>query len=239
MTEYKGKQNIEQELRVVIRHILSLIESGEAEPGGRLPAERKMAEATGVSRAKVRLALEKLESFGLVRILPQSGSVLLSCPRAALINQFSNFLDVTRFDFYSLVKVRTLLEAESVRLCALNHNEEDIQILRGALKDFEDHVLTPHRDEKDFAFHTAIAKCSHNPVLYHLLLIITTDVLGFYRRLRACAVSPEQVLKEHRLILEMIEKGDADGAVKALHSHFEDITNFASGNPCEIPRFMF
>ena len=236
MTEYKGKKNIERELNTVIQHILTLIENGTVAPGERLPAERKIAEESGISRAKVRLALEKLQSYGLVNILPQSGSVLASHPRTALINQLNNFLEVTRFDFYSLVSVRTLLEAESVRLCAQNHTDEEIEQLRSALQDFEEHLYTPQRDEKDLAFHTAIAKCSHNPVLYNLLLIITPDVLGFYRRLRACAVAAEDVLSEHKMILDLIEKGDADGASEALHRHFADIMNFAAGNPCEIPR---
>ena len=227
MTEYKGKQNIEQELRVVIRHILSLIESGEAEPGGRLPAERKMAEATGVSRAKVRLALEKLESFGLVRILPQSGSVLMSCPRAALINQFINFLDVTRFDFYSLVKVRTLLEAESVRLCALNHNDGDIQILRGALKDFEDHVLTPHRDEKDFAFHRELARSSHNPVLVDLLGTIVPDIMRYYHKYRFCSVPERRVSTEHREFVARLHAHDEQGMRQLVLTHLENQINFA------------
>ncbi len=236
MTEYKGKKNIEEALNIVIRYIRDILRSGEVSPGERLPAERKLAEDTGVSRAKVRLALERLESYGVVKTLPQSGTVLSDHSRTALLNQMNSIIDSINFDFASLVNVRTLLEAESVRLCALNHTDEDIEVLRAAFQDFADNQHTPLRDEKDFAFHTAIARCSHNPVIYNLLLMITPDVLSFYRRLSACAVPVETVLEEHRTILELIEKGDAEAASQALRNHFSDIMNFAANNPCEVPR---
>lgn len=237
MTEYKGKKNIEKEVESVIVHIRSLLERGEVNPGERLPAERKISADTGVSRAKVRLALERLESFGLVSILPQSGTVVSPLTRTALVRQLWNITDGSRFDFNSLVQVRNILEAASVRLCAVNATPEDIASMEHALQDFADNVHTPQRDEKDFAFHSTLARCCHNPVIYQLLLMITPDVLRFYRSLKACAVSPEQVMEEHRRILDCIRRGDPDGAEKALRQHFADITAFAVSNKEEIPRF--
>lgn len=236
MTEYKGKRNIEEEVDIVIRHIKDLIENGEANPGDRLPAERKLSAETGVSRAKVRLALERLESYGVLMILPQSGSVLVQHPRTALVRQLSNILEGSNYDFNSLVQVRNLLEAESVRLCALNHNDADIAILERSVQDFIENAYSPARDEKDFAFHTTIARCSHNEVIYQLLLMITPHVLVFYRKLKACSSSPEGVIAEHRRILDCIKRGDAPAAVEALKQHFADITAFAASNKGEVPR---
>ena len=237
MTEYKGKKNIEKEVEHVIRHVRELLEAGEVTPGERLPAERKISADTGVSRAKVRLALERLESYGLVTILPQSGSVLSSQPRTALERQLSNIIESSNYDFNSLVQVRNLLETASVRLCAENHTPEDIAIMEKSMQDFVDNAYGPLRDEKDFAFHSTIARCCHNPVIYHLLLMITPDVLGFYRRLKACSSSPEGVIKEHSAILECIKNSDPDGAERALKQHFADITAFAAANKKEVPRF--
>ena len=45
----------------VINHIRTLLDSGRLFPGDRLPAERKMSEQLGVSRAHVRTAFQKLE----------------------------------------------------------------------------------------------------------------------------------------------------------------------------------
>ena len=110
MREYKGKKSIEQEISSVICYLRELLEQGDVNPGERLPAERKISEDTGVSRAKVRLGLERLESYGVIKILPQSGSVLSHHSRTSLITQISSIFDGSSFDFNSLVQVRTLLE---------------------------------------------------------------------------------------------------------------------------------
>ena len=159
-----GKKSSGAEIEKVIRHIQSLIASGRLLPGDRLPAERKLSSEVGVSRAQVRSALERLEFYGVIKTFPQSGSVLAEHSPSVMINQISNMLEVESFDFYSLVTVRILLETEAIRLCALNRTEEDMSALNDALADFEAHVDTDLRDEKDLAFHIAIAKASHNPV---------------------------------------------------------------------------
>lgn len=238
MTEYKGKRNTEEEVIAVIKHICELVDTDQVVPGGRLPAERKISADTGVSRAKVRLALERLESYGVLEILPQSGSVLSPLSKTALIRQMTNIIEGVSFDFNSLVQVRNILEEAAVRFCAVNHTPEDVILMEQAYQDFVDHVHGPLRDEKDFAFHSTIARCCHNPVIYHLLLMIAPDVLHYYRSLKACTVSPETVSEEHRLILDRILASDPDGAQKALKDHFALISDFASGSKQKIHKYI-
>lgn len=235
MTEYKGKKSIEKELQCVFRYIRSLVESGAAAPGTRLPAERKIAEESGVSRAKVRLALERMESYGVVKILPQSGSVLSNHSREILAKQISSLEEINAYDFSSLVHVRSLLEVEAVRLCAVNHTEEELGMVKAALDDFIENADTPLRDEKDMAFHTAIAHYCHNNVIYSLLLMIGPDVLDYYHRLNACAMPPEGVIEEHKRIVEMIALRDPDGAEREILKHFKAITAFSAERSEMIP----
>ena len=231
-----GKKSSGAEIEKVIRHIQSLIASGRLIPGDRLPAERKLSSEVGVSRAQVRSALERLEFYGVIKTFPQSGSVLAEHSPSVMINQISNMLEVESFDFYSLVTVRILLETEAIRLCALNRTEEDMSALNDALADFEAHVDTDLRDEKDLAFHIAIAKASHNPVIASLLLVITPQVLEYYRRLKACTVTGEQVTIEHRAMLECIVKKESDKAQECIKEHFLAISEFAGKHSGSIPR---
>lgn len=235
MTEYKGKKSIENELKCVFRYIRNLIENGTVSPGERLPAERKIALETGVSRAKVRLALERMESYGVVMILPQSGSVLASHSRPILAKQISNLEENKAYDFSSLVHVRTLLEVEAARLCAVNRTSDELDAVKAALDDFIENAYTPLRDEKDMAFHTTIARCCHNPVIYSLLLMIGPDVLDYYHRLNACAMPPEGVIEDHKRIVDMIAAGDPDGAEREICNHFVAITSFAAERSEKIP----
>ncbi len=62
----------------VIKYVQTAIENHELLPGDRLPAERKLAEMLGVSRNVVRQSIQKLELYGIVTTLPQSGTFISS-----------------------------------------------------------------------------------------------------------------------------------------------------------------
>ena len=70
-------QSLETPTDKVISKIKELIISGVLKPGDKLPAERKMAIEFGFGRTHVREALHKLEFYGIIKTLPQSGSVVM------------------------------------------------------------------------------------------------------------------------------------------------------------------
>lgn len=230
------KKSAGAEVETVIRHIQTLVSCGRLLPGDRLPAERKLSEDLGVSRAQVRLALERLAFYGVVRTFPQSGSVLSDHAPSVIVGQISNMLEVESFDFYSLVHVRYILETEAIRLCAANRTDEDLKAIRHAHQDFIQCAGSELRDEKDFAFHTAIAKASHNPVIASLLLVVTPQVLEYYRRLKACTIGPDMVISEHQKMLEYIEKKDPESAAACLRDHLTAIREFAAKHSGTLPR---
>lgn len=224
------------ETEKVIRYVQGMVADGRLLPGDRLPAERKISETLKVTRAQVRLALERLAFYGVIQTFPQSGSVLVDHAPSVIVNQIGNMLEVESFDFYSLVHVRIILEIEAIRLCALNRTSEDLKSLRLALDDFEKNALTELRDEKDFAYHSAISKASHNPVIASLLLVITPQVLEYYRKLKACTVPVGTVIEEHREMLRCIEKKDPQAAEACLRDHFAAIREFAAQHSGFLPR---
>ncbi len=212
----------------VLQHIRTLLDSGRLLPGDRLPAERKMAEQLGVSRAHVRTAFQKLEFYGIVKTYPQSGTIVAQQTVQVLESLISDLLRIDSYDFYSLVYVRVLLEAESVKLCAVNRTEADIETMKAALEESDRFLGTDRQVEKDFAFHSSIARAAHNPVIASLLLVITPDVLNYFRRFRVCEVSQEQVYAEHHQLLDAIVAGDAEAAEKVLRKHLQEISLFAT-----------
>ena len=46
------------------------------EPGEKLPSERLLADRLGVSRGSIRNAIQKLEFYGLLKSMPQSGTFI-------------------------------------------------------------------------------------------------------------------------------------------------------------------
>ena len=114
---------------VVISKIKEMISNGILKPGDRLPAERKMALDFGVGRAQVREALHKLEFYGIIKTLPQSGSVINGLDINTLDGLIGDVLNLQDYDFYSLVESRFILEVNTIRLCAERWNNEDIKNL--------------------------------------------------------------------------------------------------------------
>lgn len=212
----------------VLQHIRTLLDSGRLLPGDRLPAERKMAEQLGVSRAHVRTAFQKLEFYGIVKTYPQSGTVVAQQTVQVLESLITDMLQIDSYDFYSLVYVRMLLETEAVKLCAQNRTETDIETMKAALESSDNYLGTDRQVEKDFAFHSSIARGAHNPVIASLLLVITPDVLNYFRKFRVCDISQEQVRAEHHQLLDAIIAGDAPLAEQLLRNHLRDITQFAT-----------
>ncbi|MBQ2522132.1 MAG: FadR family transcriptional regulator [Bacteroidales bacterium] len=223
-------------IAAILDGMITLLDAGRLIPGERIPSERRLAEMLGVSRSNVRLALQRMEFYGILRTYPQSGSVLADYSPSVLRNQIREMREAGSFDFRSLVSVRVLLEKEAIRRCATLRTEEDLLRLERALADFQANMETPLRDEKDLAFHLTIAKASHNPVIASLLLTITPEVLKYYRHYSACAMPAQQIYLEHKKMLDCIRAQDADAAGQCIEQHFQAITRLAEKVLANVPR---
>lgn len=219
-------QNIESPTDKVISQIKELISSGVLKPGDKLPAERKLAQEFGFGRTQIREALHKLEFYGIIKTLPQSGSVINGLDINTLDGLISDVLNLQNYDFYSLVETRVVLEVNAIRLCAERRTENDIVNLEKAHENFVKYYDTPDRVSHDFAFHRAIAEASHNPVFKALLMIVIPDILTIYQRDRIC-VPNKEVIEEHSQMLECIKNKDPEKAVAIMNKHLNGVLNFA------------
>jgi DNA-binding LacI/PurR family transcriptional regulator/biotin operon repressor len=59
-----------------IAHVRQLLRQGSLRPAAKLPSENRLASQLGVSRGTVRLALQRLESEGLIRNLGRRGRIV-------------------------------------------------------------------------------------------------------------------------------------------------------------------
>ena len=210
----------------VISKIKELINSGILKPGDRLPAERKMAEEFGFGRTQVREALHKLEFYGIIKTLPQSGSVINSLDITAIDGLISDVLHLQNYDFYSLVETRIMLEVNAISLCAERWTESDMIEIEAAHNNFLKYWNTEERVSYDFAFHRAIAEASHNHVIKSMLMIITPDILSIYNKERFCSPSTS-VVEEHVRMLECIKNRDRQEASRLMEQHMQGVLEFA------------
>ena len=107
----------------IISKIRDLINLKNLEPGDKLPSERMLSEKFEVSRSNVREAIQKLEFYGLLKSIPQSGTFVANIGVTAMNGMIEDILRLEEPDFKSLVETRILLELKTARLAALRRTE--------------------------------------------------------------------------------------------------------------------
>ena len=103
----------------IIASIKDLINLKNLEPGDKLPAERVLSEKFKVSRSNVREAIQKLEFYGILKSIPQSGTFVANIGVIAMNGMIEDIIQLETPDFKSLVETRILLELKTTRLAAI------------------------------------------------------------------------------------------------------------------------
>ncbi|MEM8525568.1 MAG: FadR/GntR family transcriptional regulator [Bacteroidota bacterium] len=220
---------IETPVDKIIRQIKELITSGQLKAGDRLPPERKLAEKLGVGRTSVRDAIRKLEFYGILKTLPQSGTIVAGMGITALEGLITDVLKVEDSGFAALVETRVILETQSARLAAMRRTEQDIENIKQALVAHENRVKEGAQAvEEDLLFHLKISEASKNPVLKSLMLIITPDIINSFIQLDVCkARRIHQSLEEHQNIFDHIIAQKPEEAAAAMKEHLSDVFEYS------------
>lgn len=195
----------------IIAKVKVLINAKNLEPGEKLPSERMLSEKFGVSRNSVREAIKKLEFYGLLKSIPQSGTFIANIGVTAMNGMIDDILRLENHNFKSLVETRILLELKTVRLAALRRSEEDLMQIKQALDLYAQKVIDGQDAvQEDLLFHLAIAKASGNSSMNTFMLLIIPEIITNFEKYHVC---------------------DSDQAVKGIKEH-EDIYNaIKSQNP--------
>ncbi len=231
MLDNLDRIHIKDPVDIIISQIRDSIISGLIKPGEKLPPERKLADKLGVSRNQVREAINKLSFYGLVKVLPQSGTIVTGTGTIALEGLISDVLKIEDNDFQSLVETRILLEKEAARLAAINRTKEDMEIMAKALMNYERKLERNETAiEEDLHFHIKIAEAGKNNVLKSLMMVITPDIVKRFIDLKVCDDADNQMnIQEHREILKMISEKKPDCAVHAMEQHLSGLRDFKFG----------
>ena len=221
---------IETPVDKIIKQIRSLITSGQLKPGDRLPPERKLAERLGVGRTHVRDAIRKLEFYGILKTLPQSGTIVSGIGIAALEGLITDVLKLENNDFASLVETRVLLETNAAGLAAQRRTPEDIINIEKASAAYRAKVEAGQQAvEEDLMFHLKIAEASKNSVLNSLMLVIVPDIISSFIKLDICKEDHfNKVLVEHDEIVKHIVNQEPELASQAMRNHLSDVIKYSN-----------
>ena len=212
----------------IITKIRELINFKNLEPGDKLPSERMMAEKFGVSRGNLREAIQKLEFYGLLKSIPQSGTFVANIGVIALNGMIDDILQLKDPDFKSLVETRILLELKSVRLASLRRSEQDLMQIETALKAYSEKVMKGEDAvQEDLLFHLAIANASGNSTLNTFMLKITPEIITNFEKYHVCDANQAFMgIDEHQAVFDAIVKQDPGLAKQKMKEHFKALYQY-------------
>ncbi|RXP45226.1 FadR family transcriptional regulator [Lutibacter sp. HS1-25] len=214
----------------IISKIRDLINYKNLEPGDKLPSERMLSEKFDVTRSNVREAIQKLEFYGLLKSIPQSGTFVANIGVIALNGMIDDILRLDKPDFKSLVETRIVLELKTAQLAALRRTEEDLVDIKQALDAYSEKVLRGEEAiQEDLLFHLSIAKAGKNSTLNTLMLMITPEIITNFEQYHVCdkklAISG---IKEHTAIFESIRDQDAVRGKEEMRTHFKNLYEYCN-----------
>ncbi|PRY48408.1 DNA-binding GntR family transcriptional regulator [Geodermatophilus tzadiensis] len=180
--------------------------SGRYRPGDHL-GEVELAGSLGVSRGTVREALRHLQQEGLV---------------TAGTRGMLRVNSLTPAEVHELFRVRAALEALAVReVVASPRREAAAAALREAVEQLSDEADPAARMEADLAFHLQLCRLSGNSMLVEAWQRLEG-------RMRVAILNgadwqaPMMARERHVPIVEAIERGDAEAAVRVVDDHMSD-----------------
>lgn len=225
------KIKIESPIDIIIKQVRTQITNGQLKPGDRLPSERQLSEKFGVGRTLVREAIKKMEAYGILYSIPQSGTFISDIDSSVLVDLISDIYKIYNIDFFSLVETREMLELNSARLCAIRRTDNDLKQIEEAVLKYEEAVLHGvDTVEPDLAIHRAIVSGTQNKILKSLLLSIIPDIITTYHEYKMCSTSLEtdRATREHKALYLAIKAGDAIEAEKIMSRHLENVMRYAN-----------
>lgn len=202
-----------------VRHIQHRIISGDLRPGDRLPPERELAAAMGISRSLVNTGMLELESQGLVRMAPRRGTFVNDYRLdgtftflTGLMNYQSDAIDPQLLA--GMLEFRNWMEQQAARYAALRATDEELAALRvqyermrgGDGADVVDASVT---------FHTLLHAASHNDIMAMLFRSMRPIVGQLTAAHYASSADKDGILALHETLLRALERRDADAAATA------------------------
>lgn len=194
---------------VVFQTLRKAILTGELKPGERL-MEIHLADKLGVSRTPIREAIHKLELEGLVTMLPRRGAMVS---------------EISENGLRDVLEVRRSLDAFCAELAAVRISDSGKEALKEAFNAFIEAVSTKDATimaKADVAFHDIIIKATGNDRLITIINNLGEQMYRYRFEYIKDEGKRDDIMNEHRALMESIVNGDATEAGNAARIHIDN-----------------
>lgn len=199
-----------------IQNLRKAIVEGWFKPGQRL-IERELCQLMGVSRTSVREALRHLEADGLIKVIPNRGTIVAV---------------ITVAEAREIYQIREVLEGLAMRLFAEHAKSSQVGTLVRAVEILEKSCLKGEikniiKVKNDF-YNIIFEGCGNK--LAHSFIKSLFIRIGFLRSLSLSLPGrPMESLQEIKLIARAIERRDPSAAETASRNHIKKAESNALG----------
>lgn len=216
-----------------IREQLSgMIEQGGYRPGDRLPSERQLAAALGVSRVAIREGLKVLESAGRVEIRRGAGTFVVYTGTDPIAASLRPAGPIDRSWLVQLIELRAGIEEKIVQLAAARAGDADVARLDEVLRRNEgDLPQSAEPGSLNLLFEAELARLSGNSLLIALQRAVHELWIDAWSRLGLTPDHKDLLHDEHVKILDAVRRHDVAGAATAMARHVDRELPLEQGAP--------
>ncbi len=188
-------------------------------PGEKLPNENELAAELDISRTTLREAIRALATNQVLEIRRGKGTYV----RTDLAQQDPEGIGAlaeVKANARDLYEMRLIFEPEAAYLATERGSEEEIRRILALGKKIEAAIADKkNRTEAERAFHKAIAKATHNEFMNHLMPVIYQAIDKGVRLSEEKQKAVEDTVSDHKMIMEFMAAGNAEGARSAMRIH--------------------
>jgi len=209
----------------VYDQIKSAIIEGKLKPGEKLPTERELMNALGVSRVPIREALKLLANMGFVETIQGGGTYVKSILTGRVKDPLNHIIEEDLEKLFDLLEVRMEIETMSAFYAAQRATHEEIASLEKIIEDTRLYVVRSKKPpaELDANFHLVLAQCSHNIIRAHLTHTIYDIFSGYFNYLieNICFSKKyiQSIYDQHREIYIAVSNRNPEKARDATAKH--------------------
>ena len=207
----------------VVEYIQKMITAGEWGPGMKIFTESRLQSETGVSKASVREAVEKLVAMDILTKRQGDGTYINDLSAGSLFQQLmpSFFLNV--YDPITILDFREVMEPACVQMFIDHFDEKRYEQLQQYLKAMEIHQADTQTDEfykADRDFHLAVAQGTGNSIVIKIMEILSTAMTGYHYTANR-TIGSKSGAAEHREVLKAVANRDKELAALLMKRHIQ------------------
>ncbi len=188
---------------VILKFVRDSIMDGSLDEGEPIRQD-DVARMFNVSKIPVREALKRLEAEGLVAFQRNRGAIVTSLSEPEIVEIF---------------EVRAILEANAIRLSIPGMTEKTFARAQACCDMFAMETDISRWAELNWQFHSCLYEDAKRPYLLNMIRSVNDRIERYLRVQLSLSKGQETADREHRQILELCRKRDAEAAAKLVQDH--------------------